>query len=550
MKLEHLPLWKRIAVGYATVAALVVVCGFAGVAGICVLDHSLAQVTGPAWQTANGIMDGSIEIQSQMIAAENILDGIEVSKNEGQLSESRKNAEDAFKRVKAAGIVPDEGLNELNRLLADYEHSLDESILRQQQFVEAGAEFKSKAEEFIVIGEYLETIGDSQVEELENNPDLSTSWSQGLSTKWAAADGGMESSIGFLTQLYFLERLIAGADFQECSKELTDAQAFQQEALEEMIATGVFDVAMPEELLNGKYAGQKASEVFTTKLATVRQLMSRYIDAYQKVHAARDRYIGVSGDFLKLLEQLEAEGDTQVDSLVESIQLREIIAYLAIGIPVLASLVVAWWAGRRCTRSVTEPIDHAMGLLKETTGTAAAAVSEMSATISTIAQNTERAAGASRGAAEVADRGRASVAGLGQAAEQINGVVKLIESVAAKTNLLALNATIEAARAGDTGKGFAVVANEVKALARQTADATAEIRLRLAEMQSATECTVGEISQIFDVIRQVDDINQDIARALEEQNTTTAEISRCVRSSTDAADHVSAVIAGTAASLS
>ena len=69
----------------------------------------------------------------------------------------------------------------------------------------------------------------------------------------------------------------------------------------------------------------------------------------------------------------------------------------------------------------------------------------------------------------------AEIEGLAAATQRIDGVLTLIQTIAEQTNLLALNATIEAARAGDAGRGFAVVAHEVKALAGQTAKATAEI---------------------------------------------------------------------------
>ncbi|WP_186418016.1 methyl-accepting chemotaxis protein [Bosea sp. CS1GBMeth4] len=70
-------------------------------------------------------------------------------------------------------------------------------------------------------------------------------------------------------------------------------------------------------------------------------------------------------------------------------------------------------------------------------------------------------------------------------AGKIRDVVQLIEAIARQTNLLALNATIEAARAGAHGRGFAVVASEVKALATQTADATAQIATRIAAVDVA-----------------------------------------------------------------
>ncbi|HSO19193.1 MAG TPA: methyl-accepting chemotaxis protein, partial [Desulfosarcina sp.] len=92
------------------------------------------------------------------------------------------------------------------------------------------------------------------------------------------------------------------------------------------------------------------------------------------------------------------------------------------------------------------------------------------------------------------------------------------------TNLLALNATIEAARAGDAGKGFAVVANEIKELARQTADATKGIKLEIEGIQTSTAQTVSDIGRIADVIGEVDDIVSTIVAAVSQQTTAATEI--------------------------
>jgi methyl-accepting chemotaxis protein len=69
---------------------------------------------------------------------------------------------------------------------------------------------------------------------------------------------------------------------------------------------------------------------------------------------------------------------------------------------------------------------------------------------------------------------------------EISKVTETITEISEQTNLLALNATIEAARAGEAGKGFAVVANEIKELAKQTSDATQEIKRKIESVQAST----------------------------------------------------------------
>lgn len=102
------------------------------------------------------------------------------------------------------------------------------------------------------------------------------------------------------------------------------------------------------------------------------------------------------------------------------------------------------------------------------------------------------------GMARIRQQMEAIAASMGRLSEQssaIGQIIATVEDLAAQSNLLAVNAAIEAAKAGEHGKGFGVVAAEVKSLAEQSRQATAQVRTLLNEIQKATTAAVMATEQ-------------------------------------------------------
>jgi methyl-accepting chemotaxis protein len=264
----------------------------------------------------------------------------------------------------------------------------------------------------------------------------------------------------------------------------------------------------------------------------------RTIDAREVAAMTAEREVAAARDRAVRAERLE----------VAARLFREDVSALTTGLTGAAADVqrVAAELTTRASRTGEDAGTAArvVGEMVEALGDISAQGQELAAVLAGIVDETAQAQRIRLRALATVDGVGDRVAALALAAERIDDMLRLVQDMAARTNMLALNAGIEAARAGEAGRGFAVVAQEVKSLAGQTASAVGEIGGHVRTIHDLLDQVVAGHAEIGRDIASVAERAVTIDRALDRHNDATRAIAATVLQSHVAGVDTGARVAG------
>ncbi|CRZ90622.1 methyl-accepting chemotaxis protein [Vibrio cholerae] len=343
----------KILVTFSVVGILVTALGIWTIKTMYSSSSGLSYIVGPAWDTADGAMETTIQIEAQMLAVNRLILGEDSQRVEQILNTAITDVDTSSSRMIEAGLLSAAQTQQFSQFNSQYQQSRNTLITSYKNYIETKKSYDKATQVLVDFGEKLETLGDSAVEELEREPNRNITWQSDVMERWQAADGGMESNIGLLWKLYYTQRLLDGQDDATQIKAIEQAIGFQKQANSEMFSTGRFTISAGEEWKNASY-----EEVFSQLNSQHEQAMMAVIESYRNYRQIYQEYTVTSLALLDFIAELEGLADSKVEQQAVLILDGQAWAISSFKVLIIIALLVLLLLGWILVNQILSPIQR------------------------------------------------------------------------------------------------------------------------------------------------------------------------------------------------
>lgn len=515
-KLDSLMLKQRLALGYVTVIAMMVVSGILSIIGIGLLRSSTNNYIDEAQRADTAVKICRIDVN---IAARNVREMV-LNEDKSTYSDYKTTVKDLMdevgvelKELKKTGVVDDKLYQEYEIALSDWAE-IGYEIMDE---VEAGNADVARKEIFEKCAPALE-----KAVELSKEIDKATDDAKADEIK----ESRMVAAMGIICVIVFI--VIAIGVALAIGKRIIRSIMVPISQVENVVKE------LSEGNLHTDLQIQSNDEIgmMAKNLRASIETLSAYVD---DIGRAMNEF--ANGNF-DVRPEVEWKGDFV--SILDSFTKFEMsMCDMVKGIQRVADQVT-----NGAEQVAAASMDLAQGATEQ-----AGITQELTATIEDVSEHVSQNAKSAKSISkEVGDTGEAiassngkmqemvaSMKEINDSSQEISKIIAAINDIASQTNLLALNASIEAARAGEAGKGFAVVADQVSVLAAQSAEAakesTALIECSVQAVEKGMIVADQAAKQLENVVETtealINKVNQ-VAFALEEQAASMSQVNEGV----------------------
>ena len=457
------------------------------------LTELLSFITGPAWSTADGAMEGTIGLQQQVIALQMLNQHPEKSADHLALLEAgTAMADESMGRMIAAKLVSQSSVTKLQQIKQSFDQAKTSLLADPTNPTQISA-FSAESQQLLAFLSQLEEEGDSTVEKQFAVKEELEQWS------YVVNGAGLLFGILICIAVSWFARKAILQPLDEVNHNLAE------------LTRGEGDLTVR---LGSNHHNEfdQISQSFNTFVGNIQQLI-RQLQQSNQVLADNSQTIHIAINTVVAGGDMQLKETTQVATTID--QMTQVLNELA-----------------RHAESASlnaKDSDHAIH-------NGVAAVEDARSSMQRVHQVVEQASSQ-----------------IQQVQADSQGIVKMLEmirSIADQTNLLALNAAIEAARAGESGRGFAVVADEVRNLASRTQASTVEIEQNISMLSSGLNRTVALMDQVnaesdqvaeknlqalkmmqamSEQINLMNQLNTQVAKASSEQDHAIHDVSSCMQ---------------------